>query len=85
MSQEYMDLLDAAIPSPFGIGNETKYDESIRKAMHIPAERIVGISYIRMPSILEKFKQVLFPEEENIYLKVSIMYFILLLNLTEIM
>ena len=35
-------IIELAVPSPFGKGDETIYDENIRKALEISSERIEG-------------------------------------------
>eukprot|EP01031_Cornospumella_fuschlensis_P034647 gene34647-41959_t len=65
-SAELKVLLDASEVSPFGHGKETKIDPSVRKARHIPADRIVDVQGIDLDAIVQKAKDVLFTSEDNV-------------------
>ncbi len=71
MNPPYKQLLDAAEVSPFGHNSETVIDPTVRKASHIPADRIAAIEGLDLDSIIESVRLKLFPYEPRIQAKVT--------------
>ncbi len=74
MNPLYKQLLDVAEVSPFGHNSKTVFDRTVRKASHIPADRITAIEGLDLDSIVEKVRAKLFPNETKIEAKVSIYF-----------
>ena len=72
---EYASFIEACEDSPFGDGKETRYDSTVRKALHIPPSRIVSIEGFSPDDIIEEITTALFPCEHGIHaelLKVNV-------------
>lgn len=63
LSPQFQDLLQIAVESPFGQGQVTKTDPNVRKARHIPPERILGIEGFNASMLLHTIQAQLFPHE----------------------
>jgi hypothetical protein len=63
-------LLKVCDPSGFGDGNQTRYDPNVRRASHVPAERleIEGFS-LEESGILEEIQASLAPDADRIHAK----------------
>ncbi len=68
---EFQALLDAAEVSPFGHQKETVVNPNVRKATHIPADRIAEIRGFKVENIVDEVKTILFPQEPKVVAKVS--------------
>jgi hypothetical protein len=71
MNPSYQMLLDASEISPFGHQSQTVIDPTVRKARHIPAERITDIEGFDLDEIVDNVRRKLFPQESKIQAKVS--------------
>ncbi len=71
MNPDYKKLLEASEVSPFGHNAETVIDPTVRKASHIPADRITKIEGVDLDEIVESVRLKLFPHENKIEAKVS--------------
>jgi hypothetical protein len=72
LKPEFEALLQAAEVSPFGLNKETVVDNTVRRAKHLPAEKILDISGFRVEDIVDQVKTVLFPQEPNVVAKVRV-------------
>ena len=70
MNPDYKKLLEASEVSPFGHNAETVIDPTVRKASHIPADRITKIEGVDLDEIVESVRLKLFPHETEIEAKV---------------
>ncbi len=71
MKPEFQALLDAADVSPYGHQKETVVNPNVRKAKHIPADRIAEIRGFKVEDIVDEVKTILFPQESKVVAKVS--------------
>ena len=71
MKPEFQALLDAAEVSPYGHQKETVVNPNVRKAKHIPADRIAEIRGFKVEDIVDEVKTILFPQESKVVAKVS--------------
>lgn len=62
----FQKLMDSCEDSPFGHGNVTCHDHRVRKAMHIPASRIINIRGFDPNSILSDIHRTILPGESGI-------------------
>ena len=61
-------LLKVCDPSGFGHGNETRYDPTVRRACHVPAERLKIDGFdLEKSGILEEVRLALSPDAERIH------------------
>lgn len=65
VSAEMATLIRASTPSPFGEGNQTRTDPKVRRACHVPADRILSIDGLPLERILAEVREQLFPWEES--------------------
>ncbi len=70
MNPDYEQLLEASEVSPFGHNAKTVIDPTVRKASHIPADRITAIEGLDLDPIVESVRLKLFPQETKIQAKV---------------
>jgi hypothetical protein len=64
-------LLSYSEASPFGVGRETKIDESVRKCRHIPSSQIRSVRGLNLDKIVEHVRRTLLPNESAIIAKVK--------------
>ena len=59
-------LVASSQVSPFGDKSETRFDDTVRKAQHIPASRVMGIRGFDVNNILPEVRNALLPGEKAI-------------------
>ena len=63
-------LLEVCDPSGFGLGNQTRYDSTVRSACHVPAERLTIEGFdLDQSGILEEVRLALSPHANRVYYK----------------